>query len=230
MPLELIFLGHSAFKLSAGDAHVLIDPFLSGNPAAPHTAGLRADDIPATHVVLTHGHADHLGDTAAIAQRTDCVVHAPFELCNYLGEAHSLSKLEPTQPGGKVALAGTDGFAAYTQAFHSSSYEGTYLGPCCGVVVRLGGVTVYHAGDTALFSDMKLIGELYKPDVAILPAGDRFTMGPEHASLAADFVGAPVAIPCHFNTWPPIEVDISEFKPKKAEVKLIEPGASITVG
>ncbi|MEL7473618.1 MAG: metal-dependent hydrolase, partial [Planctomycetota bacterium] len=184
------------------------------------------DEIRCTHLVLTHGHADHLGDALPIAMRTGAPLFAAFEICNYFNEKGH-PHTEPMNPGGQVS---TDfGFVALTQALHSSSYEGRYMGMPCGAVIEIDGVTLYHAGDTALFGDMRLIGELYQPDVAILPIGDRFTMGPEHATKAAELVGAKVAIPCHYNTWPPIEIDVSRFNPDGIEVKAIDPGASINL-
>ena len=103
------------------------------------------------------------------------------------------------------------------------------MGVACGLVIRIAGISIYHAGDTALFSDMKLIGELHRPDVAILPVGDRYTMGPRHATLAAEWVGAKTAIPCHYDTWPPIAVDLAEFKPRDVRVKTLKAGESIEV-
>jgi len=217
----LTFLGHSAFLVEHGDDVVAIDPFLTGNPQASTSA----DAISPTRIVLTHGHADHFGDTVDIAKRTGATVHASFELCNFLGSEHGLDKLEPGNPGGKVATP--FGYVAFTQAFHSSSYEGRYMGMPAGAVVNIGGKTVYHAGDTALFSDMQLLGELYKPDVQILPVGDRFTMGPEHAARAAQLVGAPLAVPCHYATWPLLTDDITAFTPRGVEVKVLKPGESL---
>lgn len=220
--MDITFLGHSAYLLTQGEHRVLIDPFLSGNEKAPKATGLRADDIQPTHIALTHGHDDHIGDTVAIAKRTGATVYGAFELCEYLGEK-GLTKLESGNPGGQIK---TDfGFIAFTQAFHSSSTGGRYMGQPTGLIVRMGDTTVYHAGDTALFSDMALIGEVYRPDVAILPIGDRYTMGPELAGRAAEMIKpAKFAIPCHFNTWPPIAVDAARFAPKGVEVKVLEPG------
>lgn len=225
--MEITFLGHSAFLLTEGKHRVLIDPFLSGNEKAPKDAGLRADDIQPTHIALTHGHDDHIGDTVAIAKRTGAAVYGAFELCEYLGEK-GLTKLEQGNPGGQIK---TDfGFIAFTQAFHSSSTGGRYMGQPTGLIIRMGNTTVYHAGDTALFGDMALIGEIYRPDVAIVPIGDRFTMGPELAGRAAEMIKpAKFAIPCHFNTWPPIAVDPTRFTPKGVEVKVLEPGQKTSV-
>ncbi len=217
MAIELTFLGHAGFLLESGNTAVAIDPFLTGNPVAKH----KPAEIRCQHIVLTHGHADHLGDTVAIAKSNDATVYAAFEICDYVGK-QGVARTEPANPGGKVA---TDfGFVAFTQAFHSSSYEGQYMGMPCGVVVSLGGVTLYHCGDTALFGDMKLIGEIYKPDIACIPVGDRFTMGPELGARAAELIRPKVAIPIHSGTWPLLTGDISAFQPAGVEVRILEPG------
>lgn len=219
MTIDITFLGHSGFVLTAGEHAIAIDPFLTGNPSATHAPA----DIKCGHIALSHGHADHFGDTLAIAKANDATVYAAFELTEYIA-AQGHENVSPGNPGGRIE---TDfGFVAFTQAFHSSSYEGVYMGMPCGVVIRIGDRTIYHAGDTDLFSDMKLIGEIYKPDIAILPIGDRFTMGPELATRAAELIGAPRAIPCHFNTWPPIEQDPAAFAPTGTEVIVMEPGST----
>lgn len=222
MTLSLTYLGHSGFLLKAGEHALAIDPFLTGNPVATH----KPADIRCSHIALTHGHADHLGDTVAIARANRAVVYAAFEITEYLGE-QGLSKLEGMNPGGKVATP--FGFVALTQAFHSSSFEGRYMGMPCGVVASIGGRTVYHCGDTGIFSDLRLIGEIYKPDVALVPIGDRFTMGPELASRAAEMIGAPLAIPIHYNTWPPIAQNPAEFKPKGVKTRALSPGQSLEI-
>jgi L-ascorbate metabolism protein UlaG (beta-lactamase superfamily) len=221
MTVELEFLGHSSFIVKSGGHAVAIDPFLTDNPAASKSA----DSIQCTHIALTHGHADHFGDTPSIATRTGATVYAAFEICNELTSAHGLEKVEPGNPGGKIA---TDfGYIAFTQAFHSSSYNGKYMGMPCGVVVNIGGKTVYHAGDTALFGDMELIGELYQPDVALLPAGDRFTMGPSQAARAAEMIGAPIAVPIHYGTWPLLTDDVSAFTPKGIQARVMKAGETL---
>ncbi|MBI4539466.1 MAG: metal-dependent hydrolase [Gemmatimonadetes bacterium] len=217
MGIELTYLGHAGFLLDDGRNAVAIDPFLTDNPVAKH----KPSEIRCRAIVLTHGHADHFGDTVAIAKANGATVYAAFEITAYL-EEQGVSKLEPGNPGGKISADW--GWVAFTQAFHSSSYNGRYMGMPTGVVAHLGGVTVYHCGDTTLFSDMKLIGEIYSPDVALIPIGDRFTMGPELATRAAEFIKPKVAVPIHYRTWPLLVQDASGFKPKGVEVKVLEPG------
>jgi L-ascorbate metabolism protein UlaG (beta-lactamase superfamily) len=223
MPADITFLGHSGFLFSDGTHTVAVDPFLTGNPNAVHKPG----DIRCTHIALTHGHADHFGDTVELARANNAPVFAAFEITEYLGEK-GIANCEPGNPGGKITAP--FGFVAFTQAFHSSSYEGRYMGMPCGLVVSIGGVTIYHCGDTGLFSDMKLIGALYKPDVACIPIGDRFTMGPEQATMAAEMIGARVVIPIHYNTWPPIEQDPASLRPKGVDVKALAAGETWRVG
>ncbi|MCK4872131.1 MAG: metal-dependent hydrolase [Phycisphaerales bacterium] len=217
MPLDITFLGHAGFLLSDGSHTIAIDPFLTDNPVAVH----KPADITCDYIALTHGHADHMGDSVRIAKANDATIVAAFEICNYAG-SQGVSKVEPGNPGGKIMTP--FGFIALTQAFHSSSYDGVYMGMPCGVIVNMAGVTFYHCGDTCLFSDMKLIGEMYGVDVAAIPAGDRFTMGPEQAAKAAEFIKPKVAIPIHWGTWPLLTNDVSGFAPAGVEVKTMQAG------
>ncbi|MCC5828853.1 MAG: metal-dependent hydrolase [Phycisphaeraceae bacterium] len=217
MPLTVTFLGHSGFLFSDGRKTLAVDPFLTGNPLAKH----KPADIRCDYIALTHGHDDHVGDTVAIAKANKAPVIAVNELAIHLGEK-GVEKTEPGNPGGRIM---TDfGYVAFTPAFHSSSYEGRYMGQPAGLVIEIAGVKIYHAGDTGLFSDMKLIGEYAHPLIACLPVGDRFTMGPALAARAAEFVKPRYAIPVHYKTFPLLTDDISEFKPEGVEVKVMEPG------
>ena len=206
--LKLTFIGHSAFALDDGDAanQILIDPFISGNPVATS----RPDDYSPATILLTHGHGDHVGDTVAIAKRTGATVIAVAELAGWL-ESEGV-KAHAANHGGTVAFAG--GTVKLTPAWHSSSYGPDWRAPSvpAGLIVRFGGKTVYFAGDTCLFGDMRLIGEAGL-DAAVLPIGDNFTMGIDDAARAVEFLGSPATIiPCHFNTFPPIQQDGGAFK------------------
>lgn len=223
MAVVITFLGHSGFLFSDGSNAIVIDPFLTGNPVAMHAPG----DIRCQAIVLTHGHSDHFGDTVQIAQANNATVIAAFEITEYAA-SQGVKQVEPANPGGKVQ---TDfGWVAFTQAFHSSSYNGQYMGMPCGVVVYIGGTTVYHCGDTALFSDMKLIGEIYQPNIACIPVGDRFTMGPDLGARAAELIQPNIAIPIHYGTWPLLAQDISTFQPTGVEVKVMKPGETWSYG
>lgn len=223
MAIDLTWLGHSGFLLHGRTATVAIDPFLTGNPRAP----FGPEKIHCDAIALTHGHDDHVGDTVAIAKRTGATVFGVFELCQFVSE-QGIERIEPGNPGGRIAAPW--GWVAFTPAFHSSSSGGRYLGQPTGVVVHLDGTTVYHCGDTGLFSDMKLIGELYQPDVAMIPIGDRYTMGPELGTKAAEWIGAKTAIPIHYDTWPPIAQDVARFAPKGIRVVVPKPGARFSLG
>ena len=220
MSITLTFHGQSCFQLDDGTNSLLIDPFFTDSPVAK----LEAKDVTCTHIAITHGHFDHFADCEGIAKTNDATVFACYEICDYLNELGH-DKCEPGNPGGKIDAP--FGGISFTQAFHSSSYKNRYLGMPCGLMIEFAGAILYHAGDTSLFSDMELLGQLYKPNFAMLPIGDRFTMGPEMAAIAAEMIGAETAIPMHYNTWPPIEVDVNRFAPKDINVLIMEPGDTI---
>jgi len=224
MAIEVEFLGHSGFILRGAEGTVVIDPFLTGNPVAVKKAG----EVQCNYVALTHGHEDHFGDTLSIAKSNNAKVIAAYEICEYLGAegVHT----EPANPGGRIETS--FGWVALTQAFHSSSYKGQYMGMPCGVVVhfKAESFTLFHLGDTALFSDLKLIGEMYRPDVACIPVGDRFTMGPEAGKLAAEMIKPRVAIPIHWGTFDALAQDISAFKPEGVEVRPMNAGETVKLG
>jgi L-ascorbate metabolism protein UlaG (beta-lactamase superfamily) len=220
MSATIEFLGHATFLIRGGGETVLVDPFLEGNPQASVSAG----DVSCTRIVITHGHADHMADAEAIAKRTKATVYASYEICGYL-EEKGVEHLEPMNPGGTVKFDG--GSVTLVQAFHSSSFEGRYMGQPCGAIVRVGGKTVYHTGDTALFSDMKMIGERHTPDCLLVCAGDRFTMGPDDAACAAEWIGAPIAVPMHYGTWPLLASDMDSFTPTGIRNVLMQPGETL---
>ena len=222
MALEITFLGHAGFVFDDGTHKVVIDPFLTGNPLAKHSP----DDIECDAIVLTHGHGDHVGDCVAISKRNNAPIIAPYEAAVWAGEQGC--ETVDCNPGGGID---TDwGRVTFTQAHHSSSFENRYMGCACGVILKMGGATVYHCGDTGLFSDMKMLGEIYKPDIACVPIGDRYTMDPELATMAAEWIGAKVAIPIHYKTFPILKQSAAGFEPKGIEVKEIEPGGSWSFG
>ncbi|REJ85406.1 MAG: metal-dependent hydrolase [Acidobacteria bacterium] len=220
MSAKLTFLGHSGFLIDDGATTLAIDPFLTGNPKAT----MSAEEVRCQFIALTHGHADHMGDALAIARRNDANVIAAFEICNYF-EEKGHGNVNPGNPGGRIDTE--FGWVALTQAFHSSSFEGRYMGMPCGVVAHIGDKTIYHLGDTTIFRDLELIGEIYRPDLVLVPIGDRFTMGPELATRAAEMIGAPRAVPIHYDTWAPIEQDPAQFAPQGVEVEVMQPGDTL---
>ncbi|MGH2532337.1 MAG: metal-dependent hydrolase [Thermomicrobiales bacterium] len=202
----ITYLGHSAFLVEADGKSVLVDPFLTGNP----TAARSADDLNPNTILLTHAHGDHVGDTIEIAKRTGATVIATFELGTWLGK-QGVENAVGGNHGGTIAFDG--GTTKFVPAWHTSSYGDTFLAPGvpAGHVVRFGGHTIYFAGDTCLFGDMQLIGE-EGLDVAVLPIGDLFTMGPADAVRAVTFLRPKLVVPCHYNTFPPIKQDPDAFK------------------
>lgn len=217
MALIITYLGHSGFLLSDGSVTVAIDPWLTGNPVAT----MAADAITCDAVVVTHGHPDHMTDVAQIAKQNDATVFGAWEVHEYLAE-QGHDKTEPGNTGGKISAQW--GWVAFTPAFHSSSFNGRYMGMPMGAVVNIAGTSVYHLGDTGLFTDLRLMGELYRPDIACIPVGDRFTMGPELGTMAAEYIKPRVAIPIHYKTFPMLVSDISGFTPSGVEVKEMAPG------
>ena len=225
--MDITFLGHACFLLEADGTRVLIDPFLTGNPKAAK----KADEVEADVILLTHGHGDHIGDTVDIARRTGATVVAIPELANEitgdLGEDHPV--LDPNL-GGTVRFDW--GWVKLVQAWHTAvSPKGTPHTPA-GLIVSLGGKVVYHLGDTALFSDLKLIaGRGDQIDVALMCIGGHYTMDRIDGVTAAEFVGARQVIPCHYDTFPPIETDTGAFKREveeatDSEVVVLDPGAT----
>ncbi|WP_435015355.1 metal-dependent hydrolase [Tundrisphaera sp. TA3] len=214
MATRLRYLGHSSLLIESDGKSILIDPYLSECPTTP--ADVSADTIRPDLILLSHGHFDHLGDTVAIARRTGATVVAPYELANWLNK-QGVEKAEGMQPGG--GWKGDSGVhVRLTPAVHSSSLaDGTYAGLACGFVVTCGdGSTIYDAADTALFGDMDLIGEIGL-DLAIVPIGDYYTMGPADAVAAIRRLRPRLAMPIHYNTFPPIAQDARAWAEKVRE-------------
>ena len=220
MTIQLTFHGQSCFQLDDGENSLIIDPFFTDNPVAK----ISASEVSCSHIAITHGHFDHFADCEGIAKANDAIVFAAYEICEYLSEKGH-EKCEPGNPGGSIDAP--FGSISFTQALHSSSFQGRYMGMPCGLMIEFADIVMYHAGDTSLFADMELLGEIYQPNVALLPIGDRFTMGPEMAAAAAELIGAPTAIPMHYNTWPLIEVDVKRFAPSDIEVIVMEPSDTV---
>jgi L-ascorbate metabolism protein UlaG (beta-lactamase superfamily) len=218
--MKISWLGHACVLLEDKKV-VIVDPFIGEGKEIR----VRPDIV-----CITHGHADHMGDTVRLNTKTIAI----NEIAKYL--KNKGIPVEGMNIGGTIEVDGI-GFSM-TPAVHSSWLEeagpGFNGGAAAGYVIRIGGKKVYHAGDTALFSDMKLIGQIYRPDVALLPVGGRFTMGPNEAMIAAQFIGAPLVIPIHYNTWPVIVQDLSQFKSAierttDMKVALPRPGESLEI-
>lgn len=206
---KLTYIGHSAFLLEDDDGHVVaIDPFITGNPVAT----IAASEVTPTTILVTHAHNDHVGDAMDLARQHGAGIITTVELADWM-ESQGVPGVTGANHGGTVAFP--HGTVKLTQAWHSSSYwdgEKTVAhGIPAGMIMRFGGTTFYFAGDTALFGDMRLIGD-EGIDVAIVPIGDHFTMGPADAARAVEFLNPEVVIPCHYNTFPPIQQDPETFR------------------
>ena len=224
--LAITWLGHSSFRVrTPGGTEILFDPWFTGNPSFPEAARPAKADL----ILVSHGHFDHITDAAALAKSTGAAVVAIWEIYRYLG-SKGVQNLEPMNIGGTITVKGLR--VTMTDARHSSSFEDNgvvYLGAAAGFVVKLeNGQTLYYAGDTSLFGDMKVIAELYKPDIAFLPIGDRFTMGPDTAAIAAKWLGVKQVVPMHFETFPQLtgtpEQLEQHLKGSGIEVLRLKPG------
>jgi L-ascorbate metabolism protein UlaG (beta-lactamase superfamily) len=223
------WLGHAAFRVDTpGGKRVYVDPWLS-NPKCPED---EQEPERIDLIALTHGHDDHVGETIDLAQRFGCPVVAQVELRGWLaGQGLETDATSAFNKGGTVEKAGVK--VTLTDAKHSSACpDGTYAGEAAGLVLEVeNGTKVYFAGDTCVFSDMQLIGRIYEPDVAVLPIGDHYTMGPKEASVALELLGTPRCIPCHYGTFPLLHGSPDELQrlAPNVEVLVLEPGETATV-
>jgi len=225
--MKITWLGHAAFLLE-GSKKVLIDPFLNGNPMAP----VKPDELDVDYILVTHGHGNHLGDAVEISKRCKAPIVCIYELSVLLSRKGA--ETIGMNIGGTAKLEGVE--ITMVKAVHSADVvenEIISAGGPVGFVVNMDGVSVYHAGDTDVFMDMQLIGELYRPKVALLPIGDFYTMGIKGALKAIELIKPEIVIPMHYNTFPPIKQNPEEFKEKAeklgVKVVILKPGESFEV-
>jgi L-ascorbate metabolism protein UlaG (beta-lactamase superfamily) len=226
----LTWLGHASFRLdTAGGKRVYVDPFLNGNPRCPDRERTpeRVDLI-----AVTHGHGDHVGDTVELAKAHGCPVVALVELSAWLGrQGVDGASLPAPNKGGTVDVDGVR--LTLTNAFHSGAApDGSYVGEPSGIVISADGATVYFAGDTCVFGDMQLIGRIYEPDVAVIPIGDHYTMGPKEAAVAVELLGVERVVPCHWGTFPVLTGTpdaLAALVSSSVTIERLEPGDSVTV-
>jgi L-ascorbate metabolism protein UlaG (beta-lactamase superfamily) len=227
--MDIRFLGQSCFELTDGDTRVLTDPFLTGNPKG----AVSADEVNPTHIFLTHGHQDHYGDIVEIAKRTGAQVVAVTELAGEIGE-QGVENVSDPNIGGTIEFADAGLWVRLTPAWHTSTTPNGMVCTPTGLVIGIGGKVVYHLGDTGLFSDLALPGQRDDIDVALMCIGGHYTMDRHDAVRAAELVGAKQVIPCHYDTFPPIETDAQAFKSDvesktSSKVVVLEPGDSHSI-
>lgn len=226
--MDISYHGHSIVKIQTKGVNIIIDPFIRGNKVTDLIVENEKPDV----ILLTHGHNDHVGDTIELAKAHNSLVVAPYELATWIGWQGV--RVHPMNIGGAHEF--DFGRVKYTQAFHGSSYvtednEIIYMGMPGGILFSVEGLTIYHAGDTALFGDMKLIGDRHPIDVAFLPIGDNFTMGPEDAAYAVTLLKPKIVVPVHYNTFPYIVQDLTCFKDlvMDADVQLLQAGQKVVL-
>jgi L-ascorbate metabolism protein UlaG (beta-lactamase superfamily) len=223
--MDVRFLGHACFELTHEGTTVLIDPFLTGNPKA----AIAAQDAAASVILLTHGHADHFGDTIAIARRTGAPIVTVTDLADAIATQEEGLELHDPNLGGTVRFDW--GWVKLVPAWHTSTAEtlGGKVTTPTGLLIRFGGKVIYHLGDTCLFSDMQLVGKRHPIDLALMCIGGHYTMDSTDAVDAAQLIGAKTIIPCHYDTFPPIEADAQAFKAAVettgcSDVVVLQPG------
>ncbi|MCG3411970.1 metal-dependent hydrolase [Staphylococcus massiliensis] len=227
--MNLSFHGQSTIYFEANGKKIIVDPFITGN----ELSDLNADELKVDYVILTHGHEDHFGDTEKLVKNNDATVIGSAEVANYLSTARGIENVHPMNIGGKWEFE--FGTLKYVQAFHSSSLmddngKPIYLGMPMGLILEVEGQTIYHCGDTALFSDMALITKRHPVDVCFIPIGDNFTMGIDDASYAInEFIKPKISVPIHYDTFPYIEQDPEDFKKAVTEgdVQVLKPGEAV---
>ena len=225
--MKITWFGHACFRIDTGASSILIDPFLTGN-AVFERAGIPLSKVIAgvTHVALSHGHEDHVGDTVAVCKETGATLIAVYELASYLA-SQGVETVDPGNTGGRIPHEDFD--LTFVPAWHSSSLivdgRPLYLGNPCGLVITpKNEKTVYHMGDTDIFSDMSLINELYQPQIGLVPIGDRFTMGAKTATLACKrFFNFETVVPCHYGTFPVIDQTADKFVAEMGENRVVVP-------
>ncbi len=228
MARQLTWLGHGSWLLETGTHSILLDPFLNDSPTSP----VKAEDLSPDYILISHGHFDHLSDAASIANRTQAPLVAIYEIAEWFQKQHGVANTVGMNLGGAVQLP--FGSVKMTNALHSSQLpDGSYGGNPAGFLVTLEEVTLYFACDTALFGDMQLIGQA-GIDIAVLPIGDLFTMGPDDAVAATKLIQPKRVLPAHYNTWPPIEQDAEAWAAKvreqtDAEPIVTEPGQPVSL-